>query len=145
MVPYWGAQLGGATVAAVALRLATGAGPLGVTRPVGSDVRAFGLEIVLTFILMLVIAAVATGPRAAPAAAGLAIGGAVALGSLVGGPVSGGSMNPARSLAPALVSGDLVGIWVYLSAPFVGAIAAALVYSWLVRELPGAASATPDP
>jgi glycerol uptake facilitator-like aquaporin len=64
-------------------------------------------------------------------AAAVAIGGAVALGALVGGPVSGASMNPARSLGPALVSGDLSHIWIYLAGPLLGSIVAAIVYRWL--------------
>jgi glycerol uptake facilitator-like aquaporin len=64
-------------------------------------------------------------------AAAVAIGGAVALGALVGGPVSGASMNPARSLGPALVSGDLSHIWVYLAGPLLGSIVAAIVYRCL--------------
>jgi glycerol uptake facilitator-like aquaporin len=80
------------------------------------------------FVLMLVITAVAIDQRAVGEAAALAIGGAVALGSLVGGPISGASMNPARSIGPALVSGDLTHLWIYLLAPPIGAIVAALVY-----------------
>jgi glycerol uptake facilitator-like aquaporin len=89
------------------------------------------MEAVLTFFLMLVITSVATDSRAVGEAAAVAIGGAVALGALVGGPVSGASMNPARSLGPALVSGDLSHIWVYLAGPLLGSIVAAVVYGWL--------------
>ena len=80
---------------------------------------------------MLVITSVATDVRAVGQAAALAIGGMVALGSLVGGPISGASMNPARSIGPAIVSGDYADLWIYLLAPTVGAIAAAVVYSRL--------------
>ena len=93
--------------------------------------QALVWEAVLTFFLMLVIVAVATDTRAAGQAAAIAIGGAVALGSLVGGPVSGASMNPARSIGPALVSGDLTDLWIYLVAPPIGAIAAVLTYRYL--------------
>ena len=82
----------------------------------------------MSFVLVLVITAVATDTRAVGEAAAVAIGGTVALDALVGGPISGASMNPARSLGPALVSGDLGGIWIYIIAPAVGAIAAAAVY-----------------
>lgn len=128
VLPYWGAQAAGALAGAAALRLSLGDVPLGVTQPSGSDVQAFAWEAVLTFVLVLVIVAVATDTRAVGQAAAIAIGGAVALGSLVGGPISGASMNPARSLGPALVSVELSSLWIYLSAPFVGAIAAAVIY-----------------
>ena len=80
---------------------------------------------------MLVITAVATDSRAVGEAAALAIGGTVALGALVGGPVSGASMNPARSIGPAIVSGDLAGLWVYVVGPVAGAVIAAAVYGFL--------------
>ena len=85
----------------------------------------------LTFFLMLVITAVATDTRAVGEAAALAIGGTVALGALVGGPISGASMNPARSLGPAIVAGDLSAMWLYLVGPVLGAVGAALVYRYL--------------
>jgi aquaporin NIP len=126
---YVGAQVAGATAGALALRLTLGPSvSLGVTMPTGSDPQAFAWEMILTFVLMLVITAVAIDQRAVGEAAALAIGGAVALGSLVGGPISGASMNPARSIGPALVSGDLTHLWIYVLAPPIGAIAAALVY-----------------
>jgi MIP family channel proteins len=131
VVPYWAAQVSGAVVAAALLRATLGDVPLGVTRPAGSDVQAFAWEVVLTFFLMLVIVAVATDTRAVGQAAAIAIGGTVALGALVGGPISGASMNPARSLGPAIVSGDLAAIWIYLVAPPIGAILAALIYRFL--------------
>ena len=80
---------------------------------------------------MLVITAVATDTRAVGEAAALAIGGTVALGALVGGPISGASMNPARSIGPALVSGDISGIWIYVAGPVVGALLASAVYRYL--------------
>lgn len=128
VLPYWSAQGCGAIAAAGLLRLSLGSGPLGVTRPARSDLQAFTWETVLTFILMLVIVAVATDTRAIGQAAAIAIGGAVALGSLVGGPISGASMNPARSIGPAIIAGDLSSLWVYLTAPFVGAVLAVLLY-----------------
>ena len=99
-----------------------------MTQPSGSDLQSFGWEIVLTFFLMLVIVSVATDTRAVGEAAALAIGGTVGLCALFGGPISGASMNPARSLGPALVAGDLTAIWVYLAAPVIGAVLAVLVY-----------------
>lgn len=135
------AQCAGATLGALALRLTLGSQVnLGVTRPVGDAFQAAVWEGVLTFFLMLVITAVATDIRAVGQAAALAIGGAVALGALVGGPITGASMNPARSLGPALVAGELGGLIVYLVAPILGASAAALVYRGLREPL---ARATP--
>jgi MIP family channel proteins len=129
--PYWGAQVAGAVAGAALLRATLGDVSLGVTQPAGSDAQALVWECVLTSFLMLVIVAVATDTRAVGQGAAIAIGGTVALGSLVGGPISGASMNPARSLGPALVSGDLSSLWIYLVAPPVGAIAAVLVYRYL--------------
>jgi len=80
---------------------------------------------------MLVITAVASDARAVRQAAAIAIGGTVALGALVGGPISGASMNPARSLGPALVSGEQADLWIYLTAPIIGASLAALGYDRL--------------
>jgi aquaporin NIP len=138
---YMVAQVAGAVSAALLLRLTLGPdAPLGVTAPTDSAGRALVWEAVLTFVLMLVITAVATDVRAVGEAAALAIGGAVTLGSLVGGPVSGASMNPARSLGPALVSGDLASLWIYLLGPVVGASLAALVYGYL-RDGGGGVSA----
>ena len=129
---YAAVQITGAVTGALLLRASLGPhADLGVTQPAGSDVQAFVWEVVLTFFLMLVITAVATDTRAVGQAAALAIGGTVGLGALVGGPVSGASMNPARSLGPAIVSVDLTGIWIYLLAPILGSIAAAFVYRML--------------
>ncbi|MBU6309656.1 MAG: aquaporin [Planctomycetes bacterium] len=97
---------------------------LGATRPAGTVGQAWALETVLTAILMYLILAVSSGSREKVITAGLAIGGMVTLEALLGGPVSGASMNPARSLAPAVVSGRLDHLWIYLTAPFVGAAVA---------------------
>ena len=134
VLPYWAAQVAGAIAGAALLRLTLGNVPLGVTHPAGSDVQALVWELVLTFFLMLVIVAVATDTRAVGQGAAIAIGGAVALGSLVGGPISGASMNPARSIGPAVVGGDLSDLWIYLVAPPIGAIVAVLGYRYLQRE-----------
>jgi aquaporin NIP len=131
-VAYVVAQLLGAVAGAIALRATLGSGvDLGVTHPAGSDLQAVAWEAILTFVLMLVITAVATDVRAVGPSAALAIGGTVALGSLVGGPVSGASMNPARSIGPAIVTGDLADLWIYVAAPIAGAVAGVLVYGRL--------------
>jgi aquaporin Z len=92
----------------------------GTTNPSGGNLQAFVLEVILTFILMTVILNVSTGHMEKGIMAGIAIGGTVALASLFGGPISGASMNPARSIAPAIVSGDLKNLWIYLVAPIIG-------------------------
>ena len=93
----------------------------------------------LTFFLMFVIMAVATDTRAVGEAAAIAIGGTVGLDAMFGGPITGASMNPARSLGPALVSGDTSSIWVYLLAPLIGASIAALIYQFVRGERTSAA------
>jgi MIP family channel proteins len=130
---YSTAQVAGAILGALLLRATLGA-DLGVTQPSGSDLQSLAWEVMLTFFLMLVITSVATDTRAVGEAAALAIGGTVALGALVGGPISGASMNPARSLGPALVSGDLTAIWIYLVGPLIGAVAAAVTYRFLREQ-----------
>ena len=137
VVGYWAAQVAGAVAAALLLRASLGdVANVGATLPSGSDRQAFLWEVVLTFFLMLVIMAVATDTRAVGEAAALAVGGTVALCALVGGPVSGASMNPARSLGPALVSGELGSLWIYLLAPLVGATLGAITYQLLRGEQP---------
>jgi MIP family channel proteins len=132
VVPYWLAQAAGAIAAAAMLRITLGnALGVAVTQPSAGVGQALAWEGVLTFFLMLVIVAVATDTRVVGQGAAVAIGSAVAMGALVGGPVSGASMNPARSLGPALVSGDLSDLWIYLVAPPVGAVVAVLVYRHL--------------
>jgi MIP family channel proteins len=134
LVGYWCAQAAGALAAAACLRLLLGnVAHVGATVPagVGGAGQSFGLEVVLTFFLMFVIMAVATDSRAVGQAAALAIGATVGLGALFAGPISGASMNPARSLGPALVGATWTAQWIYLTAPFLGAGAAALVYRWL--------------
>ena len=134
LLGYWLAQVAGALLAALALRLLLGnVAHLGATQPMGAGGawQSFGFEAILTFLLMFVIMAVATDTRAVGQAAAIAIGATVGLEALFAGPISGASMNPARSLAPALVSGSWTGLWVYLTAPFLGAALAALAYRWL--------------
>ena len=132
---YWGAQAAGAIAAALVLRASLGdIADIGATLPSGSQAQSFLWEFVLTFFLMFVIMAVATDTRAVGEAAAIAVGGTVALDALFGGPISGASMNPARSLGPALVSGDLHALWLYLVAPPLGAAVGALSYLFLREE-----------
>jgi MIP family channel proteins len=128
------AQLAGAIAAALVLGLVWSGQPadLGATHPTVGTAAALLYETVLTGILMFVIMAVATDSRAVGAAAALAIGGTVALDALVGGGVTGASMNPARSLGPALAAWSWSDIWIYLLGPVAGAIGGAFVYQ-LVR------------
>lgn len=122
LLPYILSQIGGAIAAsAVVSLLFAGHQTLGATIPAGSVAQSLVLELLLTFILMLTIINVATGARETGAVAGLAIGGVVALEALFAGPVSGASMNPARSIGPALVSGETASLWIYLVAPVAGA------------------------
>lgn len=115
-------QCVGALLASATLRLlfpehAT----LGATLPSGSFVQALVLEVILAFFLMFVIVNVSIGAKEKGVIAGVAIGGMVALEALFAGPITGASMNPARSLGPAIMSGHLEALWIYLVAPFVGA------------------------
>jgi MIP family channel proteins len=131
---YWAAQLVGALAAAGCLRVLLGnVAHVGATVPAGrgEDWQSFWLEALLTFFLMFVIMAVATDTRAVGQAAALAIGATVGLEAIFAGPISGASMNPARSLGPALIGWTWTGQWVYLTAPLLGASVAALVYRWL--------------
>ncbi len=134
---YWGAQAAGALVAAAVLRGSLGSvANVGATVPSGSKSQSFLWEVVLTFFLMFVIMAVATDTRAVGEAAAIAIGGTVGLDALFGGPISGASMNPARSLGPALVSGDTASLWLYIVAPLCGAAIGAVAYQLLRGKEP---------
>src|SRR4029077_13892864 len=125
-------QLAGAVAAAGVLRALFGleAG-LGATVPAGSPPQALGVEILLTAVLMFVIVSVATDARAVGQLAAIAIGGTVALDALWGGPVTGASMNPARSFGPALVAGVWPAPWIYWLGPLIGAVLGAAVYQGL--------------
>lgn len=149
LVPaYLLAQLGGAATASATLRMLFGnVATLGTTVPGGGAGQALGLELVLTFFLMLVIAAVATDARAVPGSAAVAIGGYVALAATFAGPIAGASMNPARSLGPALLSGTWDAHWVYWLGPLAGAVLGALIYALLrerARPLPAVGPVEPD-
>jgi aquaporin NIP len=94
---------------------------LGTTLPAGSDMQSFVLELILTFLLMFTILNVSTGAKEKGVTAGIAIGAVIGLEAMFAGPICGASMNPARSLAPAVVSGHLEHLWIYLAAPVTGA------------------------
>jgi aquaporin Z len=121
-LPYLASQCAGAFAASGLLRfLFPQNATLGATLPAGTAMQSFVLEAVLTAILMFTILSVSTGAKEKGITAGIAIGGIITLEALFAGPVSGASMNPARSLAPAVVSGHLDHLWVYLLAPVLGA------------------------
>jgi aquaporin NIP len=129
ILPYIIAQLAGAFFASGILKLMFPADVfLGATLPKNSEMQSWALELILTFILMLVILNVAKGSKEQGMFAGLAIGSVVLLEAMFAGPICGASMNPARSLAPAIVSGHAEHLWVYLTAPFAGAVIA--VFTW---------------
>jgi len=129
---YIASQLTGAILASVTLRLLFPADALlGATLPAGAAMQSFVLEVILTFFLMLVIMGVSTGPKEQGLFAGIAIGSVVLLEAMFAGPICGASMNPARSLAPAVVSGHLEYFWVYLIAPVAGAAAAIPIWNYL--------------
>ena len=135
VVPYIISQCVGAIVASGLLLWMYPTTPtLGPTLPIGAAAPAFVMEVFLTTLLMLVILACAVGHRLTTFFAGLTIGGAVMLCALFGGPLTGASMNPARSLGPALVSGDLSTLWLYWAAPITGALLAVGLYRVLWAE-----------
>ena len=122
---YLGAQIGGGLAASGLLHtLFPADATLGTTLPAGAAMQSFVLEIVLTAMLMLTILSVSSGAKEKGITAGLAIGGVIGLEAMFAGPICGASMNPARSLAPALVSGHLEHLWIYLTAPVLGALLA---------------------
>jgi aquaporin NIP len=133
---YIVAQLGGATLGALLLLAVWPDQPaqLGATLPSVGEGSAFVYETVLTAFLMFVIMAVATDTRAVGAAAAIAIGGTVGLDAIFGGPVTGASMNPARSFGPALAAGEWRDFWLYVLGPLVGAALGAFAYQLIRGE-----------
>ncbi len=124
--PYLLSQLVGAFAASGVLKLMFPEHPtLGATIPRGSAMQSFVLEVILTALLMFVILCVSSGPKEKGVMAGIAVGGVIAFEAMFAGPISGASMNPARSLAPAVVSGvmlrDFRSVWIYVVAPILGA------------------------
>lgn len=127
LLPYVASQCLGAFLASLLVQLLFPEDQyLGSTRPAGSAVQSFLLETVLTFFLMFVILSVSTGSKEKGLMAGVAVGAVIGLEALFAGPICGASMNPARSLAPAIVSDHLGSLWVYLLAPPLGAALATL-------------------
>ena len=133
IIPYVVSQAVGAFMASLTLKfLFPNNSLLGATIPAGSAMQSFVLELILTFILMFVIIHVAKGSKEQGMFAGIAIGGVVLLEAMFAGPICGASMNPIRSIAPAIASGHLEHLWVYLTAPIIGAVLA--IGSWLLLK-----------
>ena len=134
LLPYLVAQIAGALLASSTLfYLFPDHETLGSTIPAGTDLQSFIIEIILTFFLMLVILKVSTGSKEMGTMAGVTIGAVVLLEALFAGPITGASMNPARSIGPALLSNNLNSLWVYLLAPTIGAVLAVFVWK-LIRD-----------
>jgi aquaporin Z len=126
ILSYIAGQCVGACAASLLLRALFPTHPtLGATMPAGGALQSFVLEAALTLILMFVILSVSSGAKEKGITAGVAVGGVIGLEAMFAGPISGASMNPARSLAPALVSLQLHDVWIYLTAPIAGAMLAA--------------------
>jgi aquaporin NIP len=132
VLPYIGSQIAGAFLATLILKFLFPLNHnLGATLLTGSQMQSFILEVILTFLLMIVILNVSQGSKETGLFAGTAIGGTVLLEAMFAGPICGASMNPARSLSPAIVSGNITDIWIYITAPILGAILATLTWKAL--------------
>ncbi len=132
VIPYIIAQLSGAIIASLILKYLFPANDtLGATLPAGTLLQSFILEFILTFFLMLVIINVATGSKEQGMFAGLAIGSTVLLEAMFAGPICGASMNPARSISPAVISGHTEHLWIYIAATIPGAALAIPVWKFL--------------
>jgi MIP family channel proteins len=135
VVPYILCQCIGAFLASGLIRvLFPDQASLGPTLPSGPLMQSFIMEIMLTLILMFVVLNVTVGAKEKGITAGFVVGGVITFEVLVGGPISGASMNPARSLAPAVVGGDLQHLWIYLTAPVIGAIVAVGLCACIRKE-----------
>ncbi len=135
LLPYIISQTIGGLLASLVLKFLFPANELlGATLPHGSAIQSFVLEFILTFFLMLVIINVATGSKERGMFAGLAIGATVLLEAMFAGPISGASMNPVRSLAPAIISGHIEYLWVYLTATVLGAATAIPLWIYLTSD-----------
>ncbi len=134
IIPYISAQLAGACVASLVLKFLFPHNVfLGATLPRGSDMQSYVLEFILTFILMLVILTSTMRENQSLLIPAIAIGGTVGLEALFAGPICGASMNPARSISPALIGGHFKSLWVYILGPVIGAITAVYVFA-IIKE-----------
>lgn len=132
LLPYIISQLTGAILGSLVLKvLFPNNQLLGATMPIGSELQSFILEFILTFLLMLVIMTVAHGSKEQGMFAGLAIGATILLEAMFAGPICGASMNPVRSLSPAIISGNTSSLWVYLTAPIFGASTSVLIWRFI--------------
>lgn len=135
VIPYWLAQFLGSMTAMVALtRMLPGRSSFGVTIPSVPVFAALAWETILTFFLVLVIMAATRDRRVTWVGAGFVIGGMVMLCSLAGSGATGASMNPARTLGPALAAGEFSSLWLYFAGPFTGSVMAAIFYRWIVAD-----------
>lgn len=145
VLPYIVSQCAGALAASLSLRFLFPQNMmLGSTVPAGTAAQSLGLEMILTAGLMFVILGVSTGAREKGITAGIVVGSVIALEAMFAGPVCGASMNPARSLAPAVVSGHLGALWIYLVAPVLGAVVGVLGCR-CVRERGCCSTTSPNP
>lgn len=132
VMPYIASQMVGGVAASLLVRgLFPQHATLGATLPSGPVWQSFILEVVCTMMLMVVILRVSSGSKERGLLAGITVGGLIGLEALFAGPISGASMNPARSLAPALVTLQLGAVWIYLVAPVMGALGGVVVYTLL--------------
>jgi aquaporin Z len=139
VLPYIGSQCVGAFLASGTLRiLFPESRTLGATIPAGSDLQSLMLEFLLTMILMFVILSVSAGGSDGKLLGGIVIGGVIGLEALFSGPISGASMNPARSFAPAVVSMHLDHVWIYIVAPLAGALVAGPLWHFICSPPCGA-------
>lgn len=135
VLPYILSQIAGASIASLTLKAIFLQQPttLGLTLPAGSVWQSLAMECVMTAILMTVILQVATGDREEGLMAGVAIGGTIALEAIFGGPVSGASMNPARSFGPAIATYTVTGQWIYWLGPVIGSFVGVLIHKTIHR------------
>lgn len=137
ILPYVIAQLSGALLASIVLKILFPENrSFGSTHPAGAELQSFVLEIILTFLLMFVILSVSREAKEKGITAGIAISSVVGLEAMFAGPISGASMNPARSIAPALVSGNLQSLWIYICAPVAGALFAVIGFNIIHPDTP---------
>lgn len=128
-------QVTGAFIATLCLKILFPTNEsMGATLPSGSEMQSFVLEIILTFLLMFVILSVSSGAKEKGITAGIAVASVVGLEAMFAGPISGASMNPARSLAPAIVSGNLSALWIYITAPVIGSVASVFIFQFIIQH-----------